>query len=102
MGLPKPVQDADAAVRLVLDDGLAGGTDLDEISIGLHGLWDERSGFPGDVLLDLAAEAYLLVGSTRSEPLDLDMIDRRYLPEWPARRNAGHSNVATPSRARCC
>lgn len=89
MSVQKSPADADAAVRLVLT-GLAAGTALDEISTGLHGLWDERTGFPGEVLLDLAAEAYLLVGATHSNPLDLDRIDMRYLPERPARRNAGH------------
>ncbi len=76
-------------MRVVLD-GLASGRDLDEIAGDLRRVWDEPSGFPGDVLLGLAAEAFLAVGATPRQPLPIDRIDERFLPECPTRGNVGH------------
>jgi hypothetical protein len=43
------------------------------------------------VLLELAADAFAASGATRSDPLELDGIARRLLPEWPARGNTAHA-----------
>jgi hypothetical protein len=77
-------------VNLVLD-GIVGGVDLDELARGVRQWHDERrSTFPAEVLLELAADAYLSVGSTRAEPLELEGLESRLLAVWPARRNIGH------------
>ena len=72
-------------------DGIASGVDLDDLARGVRGWHDERrSTFPADVLMELAADAYLAVGSTRTDRLELEGLEHRLLPEWPARRNVGH------------
>jgi hypothetical protein len=38
-------------------------------------------------LLELAADAYLVGGWTRDDPLELDRIDQRFLADWPVRGN---------------
>lgn len=42
------------------------------------------------VLLDLAADAFIACEVSRDAPLGLDGLDRRLLPEWPARGNTAH------------
>ena len=38
-------------------------------------------------LLELAAAAFTACGSSSADPLVFDELERRYLPEWPARGN---------------
>lgn len=53
----------------------------------------DRSLFPGDVLLDLAADVIEESGATRDRPLDTDQIRRRLLPEDRAHTRAQHYTV---------
>lgn len=41
--------------------------------------------------MELAADAYLACGSSRTGRLEVDCLAERMLPEDPARRNSGHS-----------
>ena len=74
----------------VLLDGLAQGVALHDIhrSVGDRFMSD-RTMSPR-VLLDLAAEAFVACQVSRDAPLELDGLDRRLLPEWPARGNTAH------------
>ena len=51
----------------------------------------DRSTYPASVLMELAADAYLTCGSSRSDRLEVDGLADRMLPEDQARGNAGHS-----------
>ena len=75
-------------VALVLD-GLGSARDVDELVAELRVMHHDGSTFPATPLLELAADAYLAGGWSRDDRLVIDGLDRRLLPEWPA-RNAGH------------
>jgi len=83
-------EDTTAIRRLVLD-GLAGGDSVEAIAEALRPLHRDGSTHPAAVLLELAADAYLACGSSRSERLALEGLAERWLPEDPARGNVGHS-----------
>jgi hypothetical protein len=40
--------------------------------------------------MDLAADAFICTGTSRADPLILDGLAERLVPEWPARGNVGH------------
>lgn len=46
--------------------------------------------FPGEVLLELAADALELSGASRQAPVDYEGIRERYLPEMELRGKAAH------------
>jgi hypothetical protein len=48
--------------------------------------------FPGEVLLDLAADAIEMSGVTRRSPLEFESIRDRYVPEGVAHTKAQHHN----------
>jgi hypothetical protein len=81
--------DAGDLVGLMLD-GLEHGVDLSELhrSIGDRFLSDRT--LSPRVLLELAAEAFIACRVSREDPLELDELDRRLYPEWPARGNTAH------------
>ena len=79
-----------AVVATVLD-GLRDEVQLEELCNRI-GLWHgPGSTFPAGILMELAADAFLAVGSSRADRLQLDGLAERMLPEWPARGNVGHS-----------
>jgi hypothetical protein len=71
-------------------DRLGLAPDLDELVAELRVMHHDGSTFPAAPLLELAADAYHAGGWTRDDRLVIDGLDRRLLPEWPARGNAGH------------
>jgi hypothetical protein len=81
----------DAEVRAIVLDGLAAGDDITDIARLLRDFHGDRSTYPAAVLMELAADAYLACGSTRSSRLELDGLAERMLPEDPARGNTWHS-----------
>lgn len=81
----------DKAVRSLVLDALAYGRSVDDIADSLRPLHRERSPYPASVLVELAADAYLACGSSRTDPLKVDGLAERLLPEDPARGNVGHS-----------
>jgi hypothetical protein len=70
-------------------DGLGSARDLDELVAELRVMHRDGSTFPATPLLELAADAYLAGGWSRDDRLVIDGLDRRLLPEWPARGSAG-------------
>ena len=60
-----------ARVRALMPDGVASGRDLNELHPELGALHHRRSSFPARPLLELAADAFTLTGSTRNRPLEL-------------------------------
>jgi len=76
---PTP-EDRVQVVRIALD-GMSTGTDLDELRGRLEPLHPPHDTFPGEVLLDLAADAIEASGASRAQPIEFEQIRERYLPE---------------------
>jgi hypothetical protein len=55
--------------------------------------------FPGEVLLDLAADAIEVAGATRQSPIEFEGIRDRYLPEAVAHTKAQHHKSKYALRA---
>jgi hypothetical protein len=76
---PTP-QDAAAARRILLD-GLARDSDLSELEGELAPLHPRNNTFPGDVFLQVAADVLEWCGASRTDPLPLEGMRERFLPE---------------------
>jgi hypothetical protein len=72
--------DRTSAIRVALS-GVAGGLELGEIAARLAPLHPRNNAFPGEVLLDLAADAIEESRATRDHPLEFEGIRKRHLPE---------------------
>ena len=77
------------AVRIPLA-GLAVGADPSDLVRQLEPLHPKHDTFPGEVLLELAADALELSGASREQPLDYEGIRERYLPEFEFRGKTHH------------
>ena len=77
--LPTP-EDA-ATARRVLLGGLAQGTEVAELVDELAPLHPRNNTFPGEVFLGIAADALDWCGASRAEPLALEGMRERFLPE---------------------
>jgi hypothetical protein len=77
--LPTP-QDT-ATARRVLLGGLAQGTEVAELVGELAPLHRRNNTFPGEVFLGVAADALDWCGASRADPLDLEGMRERFLPE---------------------
>jgi hypothetical protein len=86
--LPTP-QDAAAARRMLLD-GLARDADTLELVSELAPLHPRNNTFPGEVFLRLAADALEWCGASQEEPLALEGIQERFLPECTFRGRQNH------------
>jgi hypothetical protein len=83
-------EDRREALKLALG-GLAAGRDLGGLVFDLRELHPRNNTFPGEVLLELAADAIEESGATRGEPIDYEDIREQYLPEATFRgRNEHH------------
>ena len=76
---PAP-QDALTATRILLD-GLARDADIFGISSELAPLHPRNNTFPGEVFLRLGADALDWCGASRADPVSLEGIRERFLPE---------------------
>jgi hypothetical protein len=76
---PTP-QDAATARRIVLD-GMARDTEVSELAGELAPLHPRDNTFPGEVLLQVAADALDWCGASRADPLALAGMPERFLPE---------------------
>lgn len=94
---PAP-EDRVEAIRAVLE-GISAGTDPVELVGRLAYLHPERDTFPGEVFLDLAADALDLSGASRGEPVEYAGIRDRYLPEIGFRGRAQHQRSHYALRA---
>jgi hypothetical protein len=76
--------------RRALLDGLARHADIFEVLSGLAPLHPRNDTFPGEVFLHLAADALEWCGASRAEPLPLEGLRERFLPEatFRGRQNA--------------
>ena len=76
--------------RRVLLDGLARDADIAELLSELAPLHPRNDTFPGEVFLHLAADALEWCGASRAEPLPLEGLRERFLPEatFRGRQNA--------------
>jgi hypothetical protein len=85
---PTPA-DREEAVRIALD-GIGTGRDIHDVVIEIHPLHPKNNTFPGEVFLELAADALELSGASRSQPIEYEGIRERYLPECEFRGRAEH------------
>ncbi len=67
--------------RRVLLDGLARDADIFELVSELAPLHPRDNTFPGEVFLRLAADALNWCGASRADPLPLEGLRERFLPE---------------------
>ena len=76
--------------RRVLLDGLARDADIFELVSELTPLHPRNNTFPGEVFLHLAADALNWCGASRADPLPLEGLRERFLPEstFRGRQNA--------------
>lgn len=93
---PTP-DDRIAAVRIALS-GIAAG-DVDDLAFRLEPLHPRNNTFPGEVLLELAADAIEEAGASREHPIEFENIRARYLPEGRARTKAQHRKAEFAIRA---
>ena len=71
-------------------DGVASGRDLHELHAELGALHHLRSTLPARPLLELAADAFTLTGSTRDCPLELAGLTETFVPDWRPHGNTAH------------
>ena len=76
---PNP-QDAATAGQILLD-GMARGTGVSELARELAPLHPRGNTFPGEVLLQVAADALEWCGASRASPMALEGMPERFLPE---------------------
>ncbi len=76
--------------RRMLLDGLARDAGLFEVLGALAPLHPRNDTFPGEVFLRLAGDALAWCGASRADPLPLEGLRDRFLPECPFR---GRQNV---------
>src|SRR5690242_10758935 len=77
----RPTLEDAATARQILLNGLARGADVVELLSELAQLHPRNDTFPGEVFLRLAADALDWCGASRADPLDLEAITERFLPE---------------------
>jgi hypothetical protein len=95
----RPTDDDRRTVIETALSGLARGDDLGDIAARLAPLHPRHNTFPGEVLLDLAADAIDVSGATRQSPLEFEGIRDRYLPEAVAHTKAQHHKSKYALRA---
>jgi hypothetical protein len=78
---------------------LARGDCLGDTAARLAPLHPRHNTFPGEVLLDLAADAIEVSGATRQSPIEFEGIRDRYLPEAIAHTKAQHHKSKYALRA---
>jgi hypothetical protein len=84
LGMPamkQPTSEEAAIARRRLLDGLGGDEDIFEIMAGFASLHPRGNTFPGEVFLRLAAEALGWCGASQADPVPLEGIRERFLPE---------------------
>jgi hypothetical protein len=95
----RPTADERAkAIRVALS-GIADGLELGDLAALLAPLHPKNNTFPGEVLLELAADAIEESGATREQPLESEGIRKRHLPEDRAHTKAQHHKADYALRA---
>jgi hypothetical protein len=93
----RPTDDDRRVVIQLALSGLAEGRDLGAIASQLAPLHPRNDTFPGELLLDLAADALEVAGASRESPLEFEGIRERSCP----RRSPTPSRSTTRARSRC-
>jgi len=89
-GKKRPTPEDATTTRRALLDGLARDADISEVLREFATQHPRNDTFPGEVFLHLAADALEWCGASRAEPLPLEGLRERYLPEctFRGRQNA--------------
>ena len=77
----RPTPQDTAAARRILLDGLAGDSEVSELAGELAPLHPRNNTFPGEVFLHVAADVLDWCGASRANPLALEGLRERFLPE---------------------
>ena len=77
----RPTPEDTAVARRVLLDGLARDADIFELASELAPLHPRNNTFPGEVFLHAAADALNWCRASRADPLPLEGLRERFLPE---------------------
>jgi hypothetical protein len=77
----RPTAEDTVIARRVLLDGLAHDADIFELVTELAALHPRDNTFPGEVFLHVAAAALDWCGASRADPLPLEGLRERFLPE---------------------
>jgi hypothetical protein len=86
-------EDRTKAIYVALS-GIAGDLELGELAGRLAPLHPKNNTFPGEGLLELAADAIEAAGATRERPLEFEGTRKRHLPEGRARTKAAQHHKA--------
>jgi hypothetical protein len=81
----RPTNEDTVTARRVLLDGLARDCDIFELVRELAPLHPQNNTFPGEVFLHLAGDALAWCGASRADPLALEGLRERFLPESAVR-----------------
>ena len=89
-GRNRPTPEDAVTARRVLLGGLARDADIFELLSELAPLHPRNDTFPGEVFLHVAADALAWCGASRADPLPLEGLRERFLPEctFRSRHNA--------------
>ena len=91
-------RDRATAIGVALS-GIVAGLELGEIAARLAPLHPKNNTFPGEVLLELAADAIEESGASRERPLEIEGIRKRHLPNDRAHTRAQHHKAEYALRA---
>jgi hypothetical protein len=86
----RPAPEDTVTARRVLLDGLARDADIFELVSELAPLHPRDNTFPGEVFLHLAADALDWCGASPADPLPLEGLRERFLPEPAFRGRQNH------------
>jgi hypothetical protein len=86
------------AIQIALT-GLAEGRELGAIAAQLAPLHPRNDTFPGELLLELAADALELAGASRESPVEFEGVRERFLPETVAHTKAQENKSKFALRA---
>jgi len=81
----RPAPDDAEAARRILLAGLGRDAALPDLLGGIEPLHPRNNTFPGEVFLRLAADALAWAGASRADPLPLEGMRERFLPEFSRR-----------------
>jgi hypothetical protein len=91
-------EDRVQAIRIALS-GIGSGADLGDLRFELYPLHPKNNTFPGEVFLELAADAIDEAGASREEPIEFEGIRERFLPECSAHTKVQHQHSKYALRA---
>jgi hypothetical protein len=81
----RPTPEDAVTARRVLLDGLAPDAEVSELVRELALLHTADNTFPGEVFLHIAADALTYCQASRADPLNLERLRERFLPEYTFR-----------------